>query len=294
MRITESKIIFVLGLLLFISPHLFGQIKLSLEINHKNFHQYEPIFVRVTFVNRTGRFISFSDSAINKGGKLMFRIQDEKDNIMPLRQPGKLPEVNGLSLPNGGTEKMTYCLTKYYKIFKCGKYRVRAILEHPQVAKRWESISDVTFTVGVGETIMEQTVGVPDPDNGMKNKLRKYIMKTFYDGKDRIYYLIVEDDKFIYSVVRLGYDVGTAARPQYKIDALNRLHIILQASPLIFSHFVYNYTGQKESRQTYYKTDKSPVLVRDPKTGMVKVVGGRKAIKGVNFKDDDPGTIFGK
>jgi hypothetical protein len=265
-----------------------AQIAVNLDVNHKNFLQFEPVFVRLTFRNMSGKVIIFSESEEKREGRIEFLIERAGVLIGPTRKGETVP-VDGLIFRAGGSEAMTYCLSNYYPLLETGSYRIKAILSHPQAGGRWES-NYVTFSVGTGVTVWERVVGIPDFGEDGKSVLRKYGIRSFYDGRDKIYYLVVDDDRYVYSVTRLGYDVGTTL-PQCEVDEMNRLHVIIQASPVVFSHFIYDWNGIQNKKQVYTKGDGSPTLIRDVATGEIRVAGGMIAMEDVSYKEET-GTLF--
>ena len=78
-------------------------------------------------------------------------------------------------------------------------------------------------------------VGVPTVgklENGQKIKKRNYKILSFFDGADSVYCLLVEDDKYVYGVTRIGYDIGNS-KPECEIDRFSKLHILVQSSPTV-------------------------------------------------------------
>ena len=121
-------------------------------------------------------------------------------------------------------------------------------------------------------------VGVPDilnRDKSSKIKTRIYTVKTLFDGNKKVLFLIIEDEKTVYAVKKIGYENGRL-RPICEVDPLSHLHILLGLSPRDFVYFVYDTSGELKKREYYQKTNTIPVLRRNYRTGVVKVVGGER------------------
>lgn len=272
----------------FLPTKLVGQVAIQLKLNQKRYLRFESVFAELKIRNYSPNVVMFSDSP-GYNGELKFDIDRPGGGVLMKRSYEEIP-VKGVLLKPGETKTYKYNLSKYYRIFDIGQYRVTAILSHPSWPTAYKS-NTVSFNVGEGLNVVTRIFGVPDPMKPGKTATRKYSIKSAYNGKLKVYYLIVEDDRMIYQVAPIGYDVGVGIR--YELDGLNRLHILLQANPRIYAYFVFDINGKRILKEIYNKVKHTPQFYRDPKNGKITVVGGRKAIEGIDYKPDD-GTLFGR
>jgi hypothetical protein len=137
--------------------------------------------------------------------------------------------------------------------------------------------------------VWNRIIGVPDimiKENEKIVATRRAQVVTFYDGINKFYSLVVDDDKYIYGVVRLGHDIGNFP-PQCEVDGFSRIHILIQISPQVYSYFLFDYNAELDEKEVYIRDGVSPQLVRDPEEGTVLVVGGRKGVKDVDYVEKD-------
>ena len=261
-----------------------AQLALRGELDRKNYLQYENIFIKLTMRNLSGHPLAFGDNPQLKGD-LTFEFESPD---------GKIPEIIdttysplfGQVLEPGETESVNVALLKLYRVKTPGKYKIRAIIRHSQLADKYQSNS-MDFSVTTGMKVWGTPVGIPSIRDSMsddeKIKTRNYKIVTFYDGLDKIYSLIVEDDKFIYGIARVGFDIGNGP-PFREIDRMSKIHILSQAGPSVYSYYVYDINCNLEGKEVYVASKASvPILVRDPKAGTVVLAGGKKGVLGVDF-----------
>ena len=266
----------------FSSSTLFAQLAMKLELNRRNYLRYENIFVKVTLRNLSGHPLVFGDNP-NLRGQLRF------DVVMPSGKKARLIVQNyspllGKVIPPGKTESLIIPLSKMYDIMSPGKYKVKAVVEHSQLPDAYQS-DYMYFKVVNGDKVWDATVGVPttgELKDGKKIESRRYEVQSFFDGINHVYCLIVEDNKYVYGVARLGYDIGNL-KPECEIDRFSKIHILLQSSPEIYSYYVYDTDCHLDEKGVYKKSKTTPRLVRDPDSGKIFVIGGTKARKGADY-----------
>ena len=191
-------------------------------------------------------------------------------------------------IPPGKIETVIVPLSKMYDISTDGKYSVKATVEHAQLPNSYES-NTIDFKVTPGVKVWDAIVGVPtlgDLDDGKKIEKRTYEIRSFFDGADNVYCLIVQDQNYIYGVARIGFDIGNL-RPQCMVDRFSKLHILIQSSPTVFSYYVYDTDCNLEEKETYRKDKTTPCLVENPATGRIFVAGGVKAREGIDFAEEE-------
>lgn len=270
---------------------LSAQVSMEIVPSQKSYLQYEPVFVTVAFRNFSAHPLTFGKS---KGlqGKLYFdiRLNDpSRPKIFPIKSD-KLPNIEGNIIPPGATIHLTFKLSQYYDLRRLGNYSITAVLAHPQLKTEYESTPKM-ISVVKGNKIWETTAGVPDftqsgnPDTTKKIKTRRYSIYSYFNGRNGIYALIIDDDNSVYAVKRIGFDMGPTLKPKCEVDLFSRIHIMIPASPKVFAYYRYNSDGTIDKKQIFIKTSTTPSLVVNHQNGSVTAVGGREARRDVDYEE---------
>ena len=272
------------------STNASAQIGVTLELNRKNYLQYEHVFAKIKLRNYAGSALVFSDQNPAISGGIKFEIYSPDGGIAQSISK-EIPEIKGILLKPGETTEMIVPVSKYYNLSELGKYRIKAIVYHSTMTKQYQS-NEITFSVLSGIDTWKITVGMPSftkknitSDNG-KIKTRQYRIVTIFDGQAKVLYLIIEDAQHIYSIKRIGYEMADKV-PNCEIDNLSRLHILQKLSSNIFIYMLFDIDGTRERKEIYKKKDTTPVLVRDPETGDVIVAGGIPAEVDKDYNEND-------
>jgi hypothetical protein len=273
-------------ILVFFSPVvLFAQLAMKLELNRKNYLRYEVIYAKVFLRNLSGHPLVFGNNP-NLKGRLRFDIETPSGRKTSLLAEKYLPLL-GRVIPPGKTESLVVPLSKMYNLRTVGKYKVKAVIEHIQLPDSYQSNS-LNFNITSGIKIWDSIVGVPTVDkleDGKKIKKRTYELLSFFDGIDSVYCLLVEDDKYIYGVARIGYDIGNS-KPECEIDRFSKIHILVQSSPDIYTYYVYDTDCHLDLKEVYKRDKAVPCLVRDTDSGRIFVAGGVKAREGTDYIEE--------
>lgn len=149
----------------------------------------------------------------------------------------------------------------------------------------------IRLEVRKGFSVWQQSFGLPSAGQDEMIINRTASLLRFNDREREIYCLQVEDDNFVYMVNRIAQHI-TGARPRGKIDALSNIHIFLRIKSRLFMHQIYDYHGVLKQEKYYTFDQGAPSLRRDQQTGSIIVVGGRKAMRGIDYflPDDVEGT----
>jgi hypothetical protein len=277
------KILFYCLLIFIFSPaKLLAQVAIKLELNRQNYLQYETAYAKVFLRNLSGHPLVFGNNPKLKG-RLRFDIETPSGRKASLLLKNYLP-LNGRVIPPGKTESLIIPLSKMHNISANGKYKVKAIVEHSQLPNSYQS-NALNFKITPGIKIWDSIVGVPSADKLEKDRKiqkRKYEIRSFFDGVDSVYCLLVEDNKYIYGVARIGYDIGYS-KPKCEIDRFSKIHILTQSSPRIYTYYVYDTDCHLDLKEVYKKDKTVPCLVRDSDTGKIFVAGGTKAREGTDY-----------
>ena len=274
---------------LFSSLTLCGQIALRITLPQQNYLLYEPIYIRIDMRNVSGHPIVFGEKP-ELAGRLDFEILSKETGNIVSMSTGKSPSTKGIVL-QPGTIKSFHCnLTQFYRLFRKGQYKVRAIISHPRMARAYRS-NDLRFTVTEGKKIWEAAVGIPlVPDaQGQHNSsgmvhIRKYSVLSYFTGTRAMYMLMIEDPSKVYCLRHLGYNLGNMLLPQCAVDNYSRLHVVIAGSPKVFSCCVFDVNGRLVSSEVRLKTETAPTLAINRELGTVVLTGGRKAVKDKDYE----------
>lgn len=269
-----------------------GQFAVSLGLDRDSYLIHEPVFAKVFFRNYSGRGLVFGENEALKGNLEFVVYGPDEKELKPYND--KLDFLQGTIINPGASGEVIVPLSRIYHFSNAGNYNIKAIISHPQLDKAYQSKTG-GFSIFNGISVWQRIVGVPDVlnlDSKSKIKTRTVKVMSFYDGKKKMFAMCIEDFKFIYGVVRLANDIGNKP-PQCEIDGLSRIHILAQISPKVFSYYVYNLDCKLEERENFVRSEEvNPRLVRNPEQGTVMVVGGRKAVEGTDFVEEDYNPMF--
>ena len=293
----RKQVIFILiGVICFgFISGAYAQVAVTMQLNRKHYLMYEQVLAKVSFRNYSGRPLIFGQNPKLRG-KVTFRITSPNGSIISENKINFNPLI-GTVLKPGATGSAVFPLTKMYNLRKAGSYSVLAILSHPLLSSAYNSGVPMTFTIFNGIPVWKRILGVPEVLNNKatgKIKKRTAEILNFYDNNRKLYALKIEDDQYVYGVVRLAEDVDENI-PQIEVDGLNRVHIFVQISSRVWDYFVYNIDCKLVEKGHYTISDDGvkPILVRNADEGTVMVIGGKKAIAGTDFvKDSNPNPFF--
>lgn len=271
-----------------------AQVSVELMLNQEKYMQYEPVYARVRLRNYSGQPLVFGKNEKLKG-ELLLEIELNRRLIQPIESEDF--SLIGTVLMPGQTSEFVFRVDKYYKLTKPGHYTMHAYIRHKMLADMFRS-RDCMMEITQGVELWKRTVGVPDvlaggrsEENRTKTmRMRTFSLRVMTEKSTRYYYVVVEDKKRVYCVMRVGKEVSSAPRSQ-EVDMLSRLHVIVPVASKLYRYLVVNLDGKIE-QQEMLKQDRSvPVLRRDPRTGQVTRIGGTEALPGVDYKLQEKGPV---
>lgn len=269
-----------------------AQMGMNLTLNRATYMQYEPIYACVTLRNDTGHPLVFGKNP-KLQGFLLFEVTDQQGKIVPKRQGAEL-SVTGLVLSPGQIKRMIVPINRYYQVDRIGVYRVHAYVSHSQLPCEYKT-KDLKFNVEPGVTVWKRSVGLPNlqmPEKPQVDpaKTRTYSLRSIVEGSTKAYYLVIDDDKMTYAVIRVGKAVGYE-KFTAETDMLSRFHLLIPISPKVFHYLAFSPDGKKFSDEYRKISGTIPMLMRDPNTGIVTLLGGETAQVGVDFSDPNAGLV---
>ena len=283
-----KKLVMMWALVALALPEVWAQIGIDISLNRNLYMQYEPIYACVSLRNDTGKPLLFGQDPRFQGF-VLFDIRDRDGKVVPQKKDTGI-SVTGLIMRPGEVKRMVIPIHKYYDLDKTGRYTVNAFVSHNHLPNEYQS-RNVNFRIEDGLKVWSRTVGLPNIDGDEKtpaNRTRTYTIKMLRDGRAHHYYLVVEDDKFTYGVMRIGRQIGIEKYAS-EVDMLGRIHLLMPISPKIFHYLSFSIDGENIDNSYWKITSTIPMLYRDPVTGIVNRIGGEEARKGVDFRDPEEG-----
>ena len=290
MPVIMKKVSF-LFLLFFAGAELFAQLGVTIMSDRKGYLLYEPVYIKVRIRNYSGKSLVFGESE-QMSGSLDFIITTPERGTADKRKNFYNP-LSGIVLAPGAIEEAVVPINKIYNLISPGKYFIKALVSHKQLPSAYNS-NELTFSVENGRVVWEKQVGIPEmyaSEDSSKNTPRTVKLLSFFDEEGKVYAIQIEDKYHVFGTVRIGYDIG-GSPPECEVDGLSRTHILLQNSPSVFAYYRYDINCGLDERDVFVKTETVPTLIIDPKSGNVEVMGGRKAVKGLDYVDRDGKTEF--
>ncbi len=263
-----------------------AQVGIALEAEYTKFLRYEPVEITVLLRNYSGNTLLFGGREGSDQGYLRFTVDSHANLTVPTLDWNANPVAN-LILGAGETRKLKLALNELYDLRKDGSYTIKARIGHRRLQDDYESNS-ITIEIQEGILVISRNVGLPAKDPATPIATMTVSVLLFQDERGSIYCLRAEDKNFVYGTVRLGPRIA-AADPQLDADAASDIHVFFQTRPRLFSYSVYTITNKKlELRQQRYYVPEPDLPRLSRATGYLKVVGGRPAKEGTDYRLDRP------
>lgn len=269
-----------------LAPSVNAQVSMTLETNFQNYLVGEPVWVRITLHNQSGRPLPFSDTGALKSD-IFFEVEDINGKLLPVKMDPVIDGTTGFVIQPGRSHQIVLALTRCSDLRRAGGYRARAYLSHPRVLgnARYSS-NQVRFNIDNGTREWPHDrpylVGVPTGeslDNADSTPPRNVQLLSLHDGKDKAFYLNIEDARFIYAQIRIGYEIDTTRRPQVALDGASNIHILMYISPKLLIYFKFDIDGIRLERKVIAADAVNGTPRLALKDGEIVCEGGRPAKK---------------
>ena len=278
--------------------HASGQISISASTDRDRYIRFEPVKLTVSLKNYSGHTLSFGGREAGQGDFLKFVITNTEGRTVSQLNQELRPE-KGLELPPGAGRSITIFISEFFGIQNDDDYELVIRVGHHRFENDFLS-APIHFQVRGGVRVWSRVVGTPGENKVNTIATRTCSLNTIHYEEGDIYFLQIEDNHYVYATIRLGPRV-LGINPQCEIDALSRVHTLIQTAPRLLNYKIFDLDGDMKQSSHYMIEKTVPGLFRDPELGTVSVVGGRSAIEGVDFKGGDliysdaenlPNTLF--
>ncbi len=256
-----------------------AQITMTVTTERYRYICYEPITVTITLKNNSGHTLHFGNDPV-EGGHMKFELRSLKNIPIPPLDASFNPAAN-LILSPGIVKALSLPLNNYFDVQAEDDYELVVRINHRRLGSDYLS-KPIIIQVRHGVRVWENHVGVPSSPDNQVIPVRKCSLNIFHQEDGDLYYLQLEDNDSVYVVARLGPRVH-GVKPRCDVDALSRIHTLIQTAPRLFQHRVFDHNGQLKLTSAYTISDTTPMLIRDPDIGRVMVSGGQPAMVGEDY-----------
>lgn len=260
----------------------FAQIGIALRADHTRFLRFEPIELVIVLRNYSGNTLVFGSGDRKESGYIDFIVDSHTETPVPKLDRHANPAEN-LILGAGETRELSLAVNRIFNMQRDGSYTIKARVGHPRLSHDYESNS-VTVDVQEGLPVVSRIVGMPTAKASEPIRSVTVSLWLFEDENGSLYCLRAEDEKYVYGTIRLGPEIA-GGTPELDADAASDIHVLFQTRPRLYSYSVFSIVGYslKQRVQRYYVSENgAPHLSRMP--GCLKVVGGRLAVEGVDYR----------
>ena len=244
-----------------------GQLAVTLKGDRDTFLLYEPIPLRLSIRNLTGRTIQ-----LDPGGEqswLELIVVDDAGRMVPALGVLKLDEA--VLIPSAQTIARTIDPLPLFDLRRRGNYRVQARVN---VAGNQVLSAPVAITILEGREVWVQTVGLP-PNEKNEDQYRTYSLVAHRVGYEDRLYICVKDEphQLVYAMLPLGQCLPVSD-PEARTDKEGRLHVLYHAAPRSFGYIEVDPMGRTLNRMAFSDRLTKPRLVIEG--GRVTVAGGEQ------------------
>lgn len=243
-----------------------AQVTVDISLKRTLYMLYEPLVVRVSITNMSGRPLELGDTARDKW--FGFQIETVDGRPVPPRDAAYSNEP--VTLEPGKKLVRSINLTPLFP-FEFGTYRVQATVFSKDLG-RYFSSPTLNVEITEGRQIFEQTVGVPE--GAGEGRDRTFTLLTHRLPTTTYLYLRVQDHERgrVFGCMPLGRFVSFGT-PEVLFDRTNNIHVLQNAAPRVFLHSQVDVNGKIVKQQFYQAGKAKPILSRQP-DGTIVALGG--------------------
>jgi hypothetical protein len=269
---TSRRFLVVGCLLLFLpAPGAHADLSLRLTLDKPTYLLFEPLLVRVTVVNYTGRTVAVGMTP-QATHRLDFSIARPDGTAVGRSAAGRAPAP--VQIPHGREADIVVDLIRLYRLRSEGMYRVSATIAGADSDNSYRTPTTLIEVVK-GRSLWSRTIGMPGPEGeDAPPETRTYEILINRIGAYNHLYLRIRDEKkgLVYGVHPLGTYVPLN-KPEVELDTEGVIHILHQLAPRSYAHSAFRPNGERVVRDFYSDLLGLPRLFLSP-TGEVTVLGG--------------------
>jgi len=250
-------------LLFLLSGSLHAQFSSNIQCFKKNHLLGEPVMVRVSLTNHTGR------EQILQGSRLpwiTFLVKTSNGN--PVHTHKNSPDVKPIRIAAGQTLAKDFNLNQYFLLNQEGNYSVSAVIRPPDGTLEGASTQRAAFELHKGTIYWSQKVGSIGP----ANSTRDFRVIQFRDDAKTGLYVQIEDVQSarVIQTARLG-DALMMRKPTCTVDSEQHMHVLFLTNPNTWFHYRVSPDGEIVTADMHRRA-----AVGDPKLSVL--AGGMVAV----------------
>jgi hypothetical protein len=244
-----------------------GQLAVNLKADQEVFLLYEPIPLRVSLRNQTGRTLPLAPDAAQPWLELI--VVDETGRLVPAIGAAKLDEA--VLVPAAETIARTIDPLPLFDLRRRGNFKIQARVT---VAGNQFLSNPVAITILEGREVWKQVVGLP-PNEKNEDQYRTYSLVAHRTtAADKLFvYVRDEPHQLVYGVLPLGQFLPVTP-PEGRVDKEGHFHVLYHGAPRSFGYMEVDPQGGILKRMAFSDRLSKPRLVMDG--GRVKVEGGEQ------------------
>ena len=252
----------------FVAHLLCAQIQVDLQLgDQKQFLPSEPIPVKVSIVNQSGRTLKFA----TRPDWLLFSVESyDGRGVAKIRE---VPVEGEFELDSATRGSFTVNIAPHFTLAESGRFRLTAQVFDPSQSSILTT-SGLVFEIIQGTRIWVSDFGIASSVPSEAPEQRKYLLQQVNHLKHLGLYVRVTDaqETKTFALERLGTLVSFN-KPEPVIDRQSRLHVLHQFGSRMYAYHVVDPHGRLLERK-FYEIGESRPKMRVNEIGEILVIGG--------------------
>jgi hypothetical protein len=250
-------------------PSLWGQVKVSVQLDQEQFLPGEEISIKVRVVNHSGQTLTFGKD------NRWLQISVQAADSFVVSRLGDVPVEGRFELPPSKMATKVLDISPYFAMTQPGRYTIVAMVLVEEWGETLTSLPE-SFDVISGRKLWEQAFGLPNSFRADGSpEVRKYLLQqaNYVRSQIRLYARITDlAEEQTFGVVPIGPMVSFS-RPTALVDGDSNLHVLYQSGPRVSTYCKLDPDGEI---LIYEKREYSAAKPRLSATedGNVTVIGG--------------------
>ncbi|MEG2809383.1 MAG: hypothetical protein RR889_01910, partial [Akkermansia sp.] len=237
-----KRLLIPIILLLSMALPAMSQLMVSMEPTKKQFVNGEPMTMRLTISNNTGKSIKLSGTDTIPWLDIHVE-RNEGSEALPQTRFANFPNVQ---IPPGKSVSRRIDLRYFYDFSRDGYYKAIAVVRPPNMRNVYAS-TRALFSVVSGMPIWSETIAT-------RNNMRcKYSVCGLLEQKKQRMFVQVKDGTSGASINTVGVGEWLSfIKPLCRVDSQTNLHVLFLTTPNIYCQAIVNPKGERVSLN-YFK-----------------------------------------
>ena len=242
----------------------FGQIKVDLRLNKKDYLHGEAILADITISNFTASDLEFQGTKSKPW--LDFIVSSGRGVPM---SPARRPAFGVTSIPSGKSVSKTIDLTRLYAFSELGNFSIYAVVrEHG--AERRDGYQSKRHLFNIAKAAPYWTKAY-----GHDGRAQEYRLIHFNSQpRNQFYAQIVDKDTGSVLRTHLLGDIIMVRKPTAALDGALNMHVLFMVNPSFWAHVRVAPSGEIIGRELYRPGSSGSPRLAMTNDGVIQVVGG--------------------